>query len=93
MVRWQEEIPQEQAAAEAAGQQLEAAESQLESLQDGIKDEVEGYHQQLNKVRGWGHVVLVLTLFGCKVGHAAVSCARLCWCDCLCSCLYAHAHA
>lgn len=50
MARWQEEIPKDQAAAEAAGQQLEAAEQQLEALQDGIKDEVEAYHQQLNKV-------------------------------------------
>lgn len=50
MVRWQEEIPADHAAAEAAGQALEAAEAQLEELQDGIKDEVEAHHQALNKV-------------------------------------------
>jgi hypothetical protein len=50
MARWQEEIPADQAAAEAAGQALEAAEAQLETLQDGIKDEVEAHHQALNKV-------------------------------------------
>lgn len=50
MARWQDEIPADQTAAEAAGQALEAAEAQLEELQDGIKDEVEAHHQALNKV-------------------------------------------
>lgn len=50
MARWQEEIPADQAAAEAAGASLEAAEAHLEELQEGIKDEVEGHHQALNKV-------------------------------------------
>ena len=50
MANWQEEIPREQAAAEAAGRDLQAAEQQLEVLQEGIKDEVEAHHQQLNKV-------------------------------------------
>jgi hypothetical protein len=51
IARWQEEVPADQAAAEAAGQALEAAEAKLESLQEGIKDEVEAHHQALNKVR------------------------------------------
>jgi histidinol-phosphate/aromatic aminotransferase/cobyric acid decarboxylase-like protein len=53
MARWQEEIPADTAAAEAAGAALEAAEAHLEELQEGIKDEVEGHHQALNKVGGF----------------------------------------
>jgi Zn-dependent protease with chaperone function len=48
--RWQSEIPADQAAAESLGQQLAAAEAKLEALQDSIKGEVEGYHQQMSKV-------------------------------------------
>lgn len=51
IARWQEEIPADQATAEQLGTQLEDAEQKLEQLQDGIKGEVEGYHQQLTKVR------------------------------------------
>lgn len=49
VARWQEEIPADQAAAESLAQQLEEAEAKLEQLQDGIKEEVEGYHQQMSK--------------------------------------------
>jgi hypothetical protein len=31
---------------------VEAAEAKLEALQDSIKGEVEGYHQQMSKVSG-----------------------------------------
>jgi F0F1-type ATP synthase membrane subunit b/b' len=49
--RWHSEIPQDQADAQQLRQQLEEAEAKLEKLQEGIKEEVEGYHQQLTKVR------------------------------------------
>lgn len=51
IARWEQEIPADRAAAEQLGTQLEAAEQKLQELQDGIKEEVEGYHQQLTKVR------------------------------------------
>jgi hypothetical protein len=51
MVRWQADIPAEQAAAQEAAAALEAAEAALEGLQASIKGEVEGYHQALSKVR------------------------------------------
>jgi predicted nucleic acid-binding Zn-ribbon protein len=51
VARWQSEIPADTAAAESLGQQLEEAEAKLEALQDSIKGEVEGYHQQMSKVR------------------------------------------
>ena len=52
--RWQQEIPADQAAAEQLGVQLEEAEQKLEQLQDSIKGEVEGHHQQLTKVGARG---------------------------------------
>jgi predicted nucleic acid-binding Zn-ribbon protein len=57
--RWQAEIPADTSAAEALGQQLEEAEGKLEALQDSIKGEVEGYHQQMSKVRPCSYGVWV----------------------------------
>jgi hypothetical protein len=68
IARWQEEVPADQAAAEAAGQALEAAEAQLESLQEGIKDEVEAHHQALNKVG----VLYISTRWCCTVAGITV---------------------
>lgn len=68
MARWQEEIPADQAAAEAAGASLEAAEAHLEELQEGIKDEVEGHHQALNKVGAVDPYPPPVCVVGCVVG-------------------------
>jgi hypothetical protein len=76
MARWQDEIPADQAAAEAAGQALEAAEAQLEELQDGIKDEVEAHHQALNKVGVVGSCCHV-----CKPLQAVPAALGCCNCD------------
>jgi hypothetical protein len=51
VAQWQEEIPRDKATAEELSKQLAAAEEKLEAMQDSIKGEVEGYLQQLSKVR------------------------------------------
>ena len=51
VAQWKEEIPQDNAAAEELTKQLAKAEEKLETMQDSIKGEVEGYLQQLSKVR------------------------------------------